>query len=261
MSEMNETDTPICPLVEQGVQAARYASLNRSILAPLAVLPHEDRETFQLVLEALLVEYRPQSMTERHLVEELAAIMWRKRRVLQAEGARINEGLRDAVNRPKLVVAAAAPFQRGLTGEAADLPDLLTASPEDLAERQREAHQDLARTRKAARILERGGATAYNRARQALSIESRAWWDEYAGEGDYPGNAEGLVKFITDLLEPACWRQVQEVRFTPEIKAQTLGEGLQMGRLEKLARYETHLDRKLERMLAMLVKLQAMRPR
>jgi hypothetical protein len=36
---------------------------------------------------------------------------------------------------------------------------------------------------------------------------------------------------------------------------QTIDEGLQAYRLEKLSRYETHLDRKFERTLAMLIKL------
>lgn len=34
---------------------------------------------------------------------------------------------------------------------------------------------------------------------------------------------------------------------------QTIGEGLQAYKLEKLSRYETHLDRKFERSLAMLI--------
>ena len=51
----------------------------------------------------------------------------------------------------------------------------------------------------------------------------------------------------------------KEARFTPAIKAQTVGEGLQAHRLEKLNRYETHLDRKFERTLAMLLKLKSLR--
>ena len=43
------------------------------------------------------------------------------------------------------------------------------------------------------------------------------------------------------------------------IKTQTLGEGLKANRLEKLSRYETHLDRKFERTLAMLIKLKKLR--
>ena len=47
----------------------------------------------------------------------------------------------------------------------------------------------------------------------------------------------------------------KEARHHEAIKAQALGEGLQVHRLEKLSRYETHLDRKFERTLGMLVKL------
>jgi hypothetical protein len=50
-----------------------------------------------------------------------------------------------------------------------------------------------------------------------------------------------------------------EARSQPAIKAQTLGEGLQAHRLEKLSRYETHLDRKFERTLAMLLKIRELR--
>jgi hypothetical protein len=46
-----------------------------------------------------------------------------------------------------------------------------------------------------------------------------------------------------------------EVQHQEVIKVQILGEGLQVHGLEKLNRYETHLDRKFERTLAMLLKL------
>jgi hypothetical protein len=52
---------------------------------------------------------------------------------------------------------------------------------------------------------------------------------------------------------------MKEAECTPAIKVQTLGEGLQVHRLEKLNRYETHLDRKFERTLAMLLKLKDLR--
>jgi hypothetical protein len=38
-------------------------------------------------------------------------------------------------------------------------------------------------------------------------------------------------------------------------------KGCKRGKLEKLSRYETHLDRKFERTLGMLVKLKAAHPR
>jgi len=43
------------------------------------------------------------------------------------------------------------------------------------------------------------------------------------------------------------------------IEAEAISEGLRAHRLEKLNRYETHLDRKFERTVAMLLKLKQLR--
>ena len=198
-------------------------------------------------------------MTERHLIEELATIIWRKRRVLLAEGAQINQGLKSAVNSAASIIKSAAPFQRGLGGENADLREFMDGTPEELAKRQQEAALDLAATKKAAAILRKGGPNAYAKARRALIQESRDWWDQHVEEEEHPATAEGLAEFIRETLEPICLRMEREARFTPAIKAQILGEGLQAHRLEKLNRYETHLDRKFERTLAMLLKLKDLR--
>ena len=149
-------------------EPVRFNAMKHGILSRLAVLAHEDHAEFADLLAALLDEHRPAGMTERHLIEELATIIWRKRRVLLAEGAKINEGLKSAVNSPKSVMPSAAPFQRGLNGENADLRDFLEMSPNEIAESQRAAELDLAATQKAAAILRKGGPNAYAKARRAL---------------------------------------------------------------------------------------------
>ena len=135
----------------------------------------------------------------------------------------------------------------------------MEGTPEEIAKQQQDAALDLAATRKAAAILRKGGPNAYTKARRALIEESRSFWDEHVDEESYPATAEGLAEFIRETLEPICFRMAREAQFTPAIKAQTLGEGLQAQRLEKLNRYETHLDRKFERTLAMLLKLKQLR--
>ena len=45
----------------------------------------------------------------------------------------------------------------------------------------------------------------------------------------------------------------------PLVREQAFGESLDVNQLERLGRYEVHLDRKLERMLAMLFKLKELR--
>jgi hypothetical protein len=57
----------------------------------------------------------------------------------------------------------------------------------------------------------------------------------------------------------ATARVLQRPRPGLAIRAQAFGEALDPDRLDKLARYEVHLDRKLERILGMLIRLQALR--
>ena len=253
-------DQPTPAAKSGGYEAVRLNAMKHGILSRLAVLPHEDGAEFTELLVALIEEHRPAGMTERHLIEELAAVIWRKRRVLLAEGAQINRGLRSVTHsQHDSPIPAAAPFDPELSSKGTDLPDLLTVSPNEIAERQRTAALDLAATRKAGAILRKGGPSAYERARRALLTDSRDWWDEHVEGEEYPATAEGLAEFIRNHLEPICVRMEKEARYQPAIRAQTLGEGLQTHRLEKLNRYETHLDRKFERTLAMLLKLKDLR--
>lgn len=154
---------------------------------------------------------------------------------------------------------AAVPFQRGLSGENVYLHDLLTATPEEMADQKRESQIDLAAARKASAILYTGGLRAYEKARRVLIPESRDWWDNLVEDEEYPATADGLAQFLREKLEPIVGGMEREARYQPEIKAQTLGVGLQVHRLEQLNRYETHLDRKFERILAMLLKIKQLR--
>lgn len=244
---------------DSGYQAVRYNAVKHGVLSRSTVLPHEDTAEFAQLLTELFEEHRPAGATEAHLVEELAGIIWRKRRVLLAEGARINEGLKSVLSSPKTLVPAAAPLETGLSGAHMDLACLLNATAERIVELKHEAEVDLAATRKAAAILAKGGPNAYERARRALLPGSRDWWDVQVSEEEYPGTVEGLAEFISESLQPLCVGMVQQVRHVAAIKAQTLGAGLQAHRLENLNRYETHLDRKFERTLAMLLKLKELR--
>jgi hypothetical protein len=58
---------------------------------------------------------------------------------------------------------------------------------------------------------------------------------------------------------PECAKQLTYVENRSVIRTQVLGEALDCDKLERLGRYEVQLDRKLERMLAMLLRLQDFR--
>jgi hypothetical protein len=122
------------PIVKSGnYEPVRFNALKHGILSKLAVLAHEDHAEFADLLAALIDEHRPSGMTERHLIEELATIIWRKRRVLLAEGAKINEGLKNAASSSKSVMASAAPFERKMASETTDVRDLLDLTLENVA--------------------------------------------------------------------------------------------------------------------------------
>ena len=139
-------------------------ALKHGILSRLVVLAHESYSEFADMLAALIEEHRPAGMTEQHLVEELAAIIWRKRRVLLAEGAAINRGLRTAAHsKMDNAATSAAPFERvGLSVNGPELADLMNETPEQITENQRVAALDLQATEKARAILRKGGVNAYD---------------------------------------------------------------------------------------------------
>jgi hypothetical protein len=240
-------------------EAVRFNALKHGILSRYTVLSHENHADYESLVNSLMDEHLPAGATEQHLIEELASVIWRKRRVLQAEGATINQGLKVSARSAKTVIPAAAPFELGLSGENTDIRDLMDMNPEDVAESQQSARHDLDATNKASAILHKGGNQAYEKALRALLPDSREWWERHLEEEEYPANAEGLTAFIEEHLSPLCHRQEKEARHHDAIVNQTIGEGLQAFKLEKLCRYETHLDRKFERTLAMLIKLKDLR--
>ena len=107
--------------------------------------------------------------------------------------------------------------------------------------------------------MRKGGERAYDKALRALLPDSREWWESHVEEEEYTADAEGLANFISEHLSPLCHQQEKASRHHDAIVNQTIGEGLQAYKLEKLSRYETHLDRKFERTLAMLIKLKDLR--
>jgi len=253
------TLTPTADHSPQPYEVVRFNALKHGILSRYTVLSHESHADYESLVSSLMDEHLPAGATEQHLIEELASTIWRKRRVLQAEGATINKGLKDSANSAKTVIPAAAPFEMGLSGDGRDIRDLMDLTPEDVTESQRAARHDLDATNKASAILRKGGDRAYDKALRALLPDSREWWEGYVEEEEYIADAEGLASFIAEHLLPLCYRQEKESRHHDAIVNQTIGEGLQAYKLEKLSRYETHLDRKFERTLAMLLKLKDLR--
>lgn len=148
-------------------EATRFNALQHGVLSRHAVLPWEDRREYQALLDALAAEHVPQGPTEEHLVEELAGIVWRKRRLRLAEAAIYRDGLRreasSTYTSEQLADAALFPMI-GKHEIEANVPQAVTATPADTARELRNLKRDQAMTRKAEGILAAGESGAYARA-------------------------------------------------------------------------------------------------
>jgi hypothetical protein len=116
----NQSDHALTASDQQGAgyQLVRFNAMKHGILSRYTVLSHENHADYESLVNSLMDEHLPAGATEQHLIEELASVIWRKRRVLQSEGATINKGLKESARNAKSVIPTAAPFEMGLSGEA-----------------------------------------------------------------------------------------------------------------------------------------------
>lgn len=262
---MTETTQP--PAAVRGFQATRFNALRHGVLSRYTVLPWEDADEYAALLAALAAEHAPQGPTEEHLVEELAGILWRKRRLRLAEAGLHRRGLH-ATLVPYQHTAEAALAHVDPAAEAGWVGDALRATDAETARDLAEVDEDEAMTRRALELLGSKRNDAYEAALAALREDTREWWTDALARdpGDleeeqepYAAAPEGLRSFIEAEVLPCLEGKRKELANRPLIREQAFGEALEPDKLERLGRYEVHLDRKLERTLAMLLKLRELR--
>lgn len=263
---MSET-RDILPAETAGAEITRFNALRHGVLSRYTVLPWEDADEYAALVASLVAEHRPNGPTEEHLVEELAGILWRKRRLRLAEAAAHQHGLEDATEPYRGTVKAALVHLDG--GKQIErVIDAIRATQEETAEESSDLDEDEGMTAKAVAILDAGRPKAYEQAVAALRADTREWWDDMISrdpedfdedEDPFTADTDGLRRFIEKELRPWYVQRRKELENRPLIRAQAFGQSLDPDKLSRLARYEVHLDRKLERTLAMLLRLQDLR--
>jgi hypothetical protein len=253
--------TPAPPADTTGYEMTRFNALRHGVMSRYTLLPWEDEDEYCTLLNAFVAEHKPKGPTEEHLIEEMVGVLWRKRRLRLAETAAYRQGLKSAVSSDQRTTRAALVHldigketTANTTIELADLDrrETITSCALDL--------------------LQAGKARAYDKALGTLSEETRERWKELIKpkpelslltfsneENRYTANADGLFEFLQDEVMPSYEARRKELQNQPLIREQAFGEALDADKLDGLARYETHLDRKLERMLTMLIRLQELR--
>ena len=262
-------------------ELTRFHALRHGVLSRYTVLPWENADEYHAIVAALVAEHAPQGPTEEHLVEEIAGIMWRKRRLRLAEAAAHRRGLEETLESYRETVkvalvhlgATVADTQEDMADEdMADMDervvDAIRATAADTQEDMADMAADEATTRRALELLGSKRSDAYEAGLAALREDIQSLWaDRLArdpdklGEDEQPATAdvEGLRRFLEGEVLPWFDNRRKELANRPLIREQAFGEALDPDKLERLGRYEIHLDRKLERMLAMLLRLKDLR--
>jgi hypothetical protein len=176
----------------------------------------------------------------------------------------------------ELVISASGTLETAFVHVKRILPHpiitAVTATTSETAKDLGELKRRETSARSALEILSAGKAGSYETALSELDEQTRTWWqeqltpepedpdeDEDPFEKSYAADATGLAEYLEHSVLPDVAKLLEYVENRSVIRAQVLGEALDFERLEPLGRYEVHLDRKLERMITMLLRLQERR--
>ena len=259
---MNETK-PALPAETGGTEITRFNALRHGVLSRYTVLPWESADEYAILVAALVAEHTPQGPTEEHLVEELAGVLWRKRRLRLAEAAAHRRGLEDTFDSYRKTAKAALAHVE-TADESSDVCEAVRISPEDEEDEIQDIQGDEAMTRRALELLGSLSNDRYEAALDALREDTREWWADMLARGPdeleddeepFTADPEGLRRFVETEVLPWFEKRKKEIANHPLLREQAFGESLDPDKLERLGRYEVHLDRKLERMLSMLLRL------
>src|SRR4051794_28831448 len=143
---------PALPAEIGPTEITRFNALKHGVLSRYAVLPWESADEYHAILAALAAEHAPQGPTEEHLVEELAGILWRKRRLRLAEAAAHRRGLdRTLVSHRETVKVALVHLDAANASER--VVDAIRATAADTEEDIRDMRDDEAMTHRALDLL------------------------------------------------------------------------------------------------------------
>jgi len=238
----------------------------------------ENKDDYDSLLNSLLEDYKPSNVTEEHLVEELAGIIWRKMRLRCAEKSSLQSVLSNNLSSFTNSSAKEALLDNSDKTGNINIKQAVVASNDTNELELLEIRERLSYCLKSEQIIEESGS--YNDALIVLDKEDQNnWVNNWLGEDEqiqeneeqieedeeqfayesYTASTEDLSIYIQDLKKN-YENQIYELENRNKVKHHTLGKSFFYEKeLNKYIRYETHLDKKFEKTLAMLLKLQDMR--
>ncbi|NDA89684.1 MAG: hypothetical protein EBY20_02065 [Alphaproteobacteria bacterium] len=259
-----------------GYDASKYNALKHGVLSKYTVMHWENRSDYDSLFISLINEHKPVGATEEHLVEELVGVIWRKMRLRYAEMASLQSSLSKDIgveffsNKDSVKEAL---LRSSDDIRSFDVKQAVLSTEEETKKELTKINDKLKCCLLSEQII--AESESYNDALIALDEEDQNdWIDNCLGEHDdnqsekdveqfadeyYTASTEDLLLYIEDLKK-RYENRIYELENRSKVKHQTLGKAFFYDKeLSKYMRYESHLDKKFEKTLAMLIRLQDLR--
>lgn len=242
--------------------ASKHNAMKYGIFAKNTVMHWENKAEYDSILNDLIGEYQPNNLTERHLIVELANIIWSKIRLKYAEKASLQKTLNENVN---------GYFAKEKVGDALlkekdevcsfNIKKTLVVNDNKTKLELNKFKEYLAFCNKSINILTE--TDNYEQGLSALHVEDQdEWADTWVDDGDkdtYSPTSKDLLSWAEGLKD-RYENEVFELENKNKVKDQVLGSTFLPDKtMDKYMRYENHLDKKFEKTLAMFFKLRDIR--
>jgi hypothetical protein len=267
------------PRTKQGKQTSSRNATKHGVFSTVIVLKGESRAEYEAVLAGLRETLQPEGTLEELLVEKLATLVWRQRRLLMAEGAEIQKNMEfvetDRQDREReeaeRIARSLEPFNNHGLIQKIQYPDVLERCLELLAELRKRFEGDGFNLEYDKAILEKiYGDHEENRLRDDLYDSYETWMDtsqtseeERVREG-YASPEQCRKNMLQEIDEEIrrlkrygkAHASVETVRAQLETLRHSIPDA---PGLDRLLRYEASLERAFDRTLTQLERLQRMR--
>jgi hypothetical protein len=262
-----------------GKQRSKHNATKHGIFSSVAVLKSESRTEYESLLNGLWETLLPEGRLEELLVEKLATIAWRHRRLLIAEGAEIQKGTdfvewdqrnQEQQEAEETQSSSLLQFNGGLMREVRN-PDVLERCLELLADLRQGLETDGFNETWDTSILEKiygdndrshCAETLYHDyiiwSKTAVASEEERQREGYAAPEQCKQNMlhciDGEVRHLKRYQKTRA--SVEANRTKLEVLRRSVPESPE---LDRLLRYEASLERAFDRALSQLERLQRMR--
>ena len=264
------------PRTPQGKERSKFNARKHGLFSKAVLLQDESRADYDALLNGLMEDLQPQGKLEIVLVENLASLLWRKRRLLQVETAEI-EKAQQFVNVDLALQKKVDELEYAQLKDASDAklglsnPHLLIRNAIEILNLHRlcfiaDDSQDEDRTRRMLKSIygyQDGGPEPYGWRQMSLTLSKLLTSAELRKEKSE--NPPEVKQFLVEAIGKEILRLVELHDTAAKVEALRRDHNLAAARVpsqevsDRLIRYEAHLSREFDRTLAQLERLQRMR--